>query len=305
MKSRSRLEQALTEGRFAVTAELGPPQGNDAEAVKKKAAYLKGCVEAVNVTDNQSAVVRMSSLAASAILVGEGLEPVYQMTCRDRNRIAMQSDILGATALGIRNMLCLSGDHQSFGNQPHAKGVFDLDSTQLVQAARRMRDEQRILDSDKELEGSVPLFIGGAANPFAQPIEFRALRFGKKVDAGLDFVQTQCIFDMGIFRNWMKTVRDMGLHERCYILAGVIPLKSVGMAKYMAHKIAGVIIPDEILRRMSDAPKGKAAEEGIRICCELMEELREMEGVHGIHLMAIEWEHRVPEILERADLLDR
>jgi methylenetetrahydrofolate reductase (NADPH) len=305
MKADSNLERVLTNGQFAVTAELGPPQGNDIEVVSKKAQYLKGCVDAVNVTDNQAAVVRMSSIAASALLVQMGLEPVMQMTCRDRNRIAMQSDILGAAAMGIKNMLCLTGDHQSFGNQPYSKGVFDIDSTQFISLVKRMRDEKRLLDSDKELKGSMKLFIGGAANPFAQPVEFRPLRFRKKVDAGLDFVQTQCVFDMTIFKNWMNAVRDMGLHERCHILAGVIPIKSAAMARYMAKNVAGIIIPQELLDRVTGVPKKDVAEEGIKICCEQIQAFREMEGVHGIHLMAIEWEHRVPEILERAKLPPR
>lgn len=305
MKSGSNLEQLLNAGKFVLTGELGPPQGNDIEVIKKKAEMLKGNVDAVNITDNQTAVVRMSSIGASALVTQMGLEPVMQMVCRDRNRIAMQSDILGATAFGINNMLCLSGDHQTFGNQRFCKNVFDIDSIQLISVVKRMRDENKILDVEEEIQGDVKMFIGAAANPFAEPFEFRPYRLKKKVDAGVDFIQTQCIYDMKIFKEWMKKVRDLGLHEKCHILAGVTPLKSGGMTRYMANNVAGIIIPDEVINRMASTPKGKGAEEGIKICCEQIEELREIEGVHGIHLMAIEWEHRVAEIVERAKLLPR
>ncbi len=305
MKGGSNLEKILTKGEFAVTGELGPPKGNDVEAVKKKAGMLKGYVDAVNITDNQTAVVRMSSISASAICLQEGLEPVMQMVCRDRNRIAMQSDIFGATALGISNMLCLSGDHQNFGNQANGKNVFDIDSIQLINTVKRLRDEKKLLDSDEEIEGEVKMFIGAAANPFAEPYEYRPYRLKKKVEAGVDFIQTQCIYDMKMFKEWMKVVRDLGLHEKCYILAGVTPLKSGGMTKYMANNVPGIIIPDEIIKRMTSAPKGEGAKEGIKLCCEQIQELREIEGVHGIHLMAIEWEHRAGEIVEQAGLLPR
>ncbi|MFH0920548.1 MAG: methylenetetrahydrofolate reductase [Fibrobacterota bacterium] len=305
MKSDGNLERVLAAGHFAITAELGPPKGNSVEAVRKKTALLKGNADAVNITDNQTAVVRMSSAAASALCVREGLEPVMQMVARDRNRIAMQSDILGATALGVRNLLCLSGDHACFGTQPCSKSVFDIDSIQMIQMVKRMRDEKRLLDSDEALDGDVKIFIGAAANPFAEPLEFRALHFKKKVDAGADFAQTQVIYDMDIFKRWMVQVRNLGLHERCKILAGVIPLKSFKMAQYMANNVSGVIIPDALLTRMEAAPKGKGGEEGIKICLEQIEQLRAIEGVSGVHLMAIEWEHKVPEIVERDGLLPR
>jgi methylenetetrahydrofolate reductase (NADPH) len=305
MKSGSNLEKLLGAGEFVVTGELGPPHGNDTDVVKKKAEMLKGNVDAVNITDNQTSVVRMSSIATSALLVQMGFEPVMQMVCRDRNRIAMQSDIIGANALGIRNMLCLSGDHQTFGNQPFCKNVYDIDSMQLVYTVKRMRDENRILDVDKEMGGEIKMFIGAAANPFAEPFEYRPYRLKKKVEAGVDFIQTQCIYDMKIFKEWMKKVRDLGLHERCHILAGITPLKSGGMTRYMATNVSGVIIPEEIINRMAGAPKGKAAEEGIKICIEQIEEIRGIEGVHGIHLMAIEWEHMVGEIVSQAKLLPR
>ena len=217
MKSGSRLEKVLSAGHFAVTAELGPPKGSNAEVIRKKAAFLKDRVDGVNITDNQTAVVRMSSIAAGALAVQLGLEPVIQMVCRDRNRIAMQSDILGASALGIRNLLCLSGDHQCFGNHAFAKNVFDIDSVQLVAMVKRLRDGKKFCDSEDAVEGDVPMFIGAAANPFAEPKEFRAVHFGKKAAAGADFAQTQVIYDMKMFKEWMKQVRDLGLHEKCHI----------------------------------------------------------------------------------------
>jgi methylenetetrahydrofolate reductase (NADPH) len=304
MKSGSRLERVLDAGYFAFTSELGPPQGANVEAIRKKASYLKGITDMVNITDNQTAVVRMASWAAALVAIQEGLEPNYQMVCRDRNRIAMQSDILGAYAHGIRNMLCLSGDHQQFGNHPLTKGVFDIDSIQLVNMVKRMRDDKTFLNGD-EIDGAPQLFIGAAANPFAEPFEWRVHRLAKKISAGADFIQTQCIYDMKLFREWMKQASDMGLTEKVHILAGVTPLKSGGMARYMAQNVSGITIPDEIIDRMVKAPKGAGAEEGIKICLEQIEELREIKGVHGIHLMAIEWEHRVPEIAERAKLLPR
>ncbi len=302
MKSGSRLERILEAGHFAFTGELGPPQGANADHVRKKASYLKGIVDAVNITDNQTAVVRMSSWAAGLIAIQEGLEPNYQMVCRDRNRIAIQSDILGAYAHGIRNMLCLSGDHQQFGNHPLTKGVFDIDSIQLIGLVKKMRDEKKFLNGD-EIDVAPQMFIGAAENPFAEPFEWRVHRLAKKIEAGADFIQTQCIYDMKMFREWIKQANDMGLTEKVHILAGITPLKSGGMARYMAKNVSGIIIPDGVIDRIVQAKK--PAEEGIKFCVEQIEELKEMKGVHGVHLMAIEWEHRVPEIAERAKLLPR
>jgi methylenetetrahydrofolate reductase (NADPH) len=304
MKAGSKLEQILSRGEFAVTGELGPPKGADTSVVERKAKLLRDNVDAINVTDNQTAIVRMSSIAVSALLQRMGLEPTMQMVCRDRNRIAMQSDLFGAYALGIRNLLCLSGDHQRFGNHPTAKNVFDLDSMQLLQMVKRMRDEKKVLGGD-EIEGAPEFFIGAAANPFADPFEFRVIRLGKKAAAGADFVQTQCIYDMAKFERWIQMIRDRGLHEKVHILAGVTPLKSVGMARYMKEKVAGIEIPDEIIERMKKAGREKAKEEGINICVEQIQRLRKIPGVHGIHLMAIEWEEVVHEIVERAGLLPR
>ena len=304
MKAGSNLEKILTSGQFAVTGELGPPKGADAAIIERKAKLLKGNVDAINVTDNQTAIVRMSSIAVSALLKQMGLEPTMQMVCRDRNRIAMQSDIFGAYALGIRNILCLSGDHQKFGNHPTAKNVFDLDSIQLIQTVKKMRDEHKVLSGD-EIEGVPQMFIGAAANPFADPFEFRVIRLAKKAAAGVDFIQTQCIYDMDKFERFMQMARDRGLHEKIFILAGVTPLKSVGMARYMKEKVAGMEVPDEIINRMKAAGKEKAKEEGLKICVEQIQRLKSIPGVHGIHLMAIEWEEVVHEIIERAGLLPR
>jgi methylenetetrahydrofolate reductase (NADPH) len=272
--------------------------------VKEKAEHLKGVVDSVNITDNQTAVVRMASWAASLILVNEGLEPNFQMVCRDRNRLAMQADILGAYALGIRNMLCLSGDHQQFGDHPTARGVFDIDSMQLIGMVKKMRDEGQFLGG-AEIDDPPQIFIGAAANPFADPFEWRIDRLQKKIDAGVDFIQTQCIYNMDKFREWVKRANDMGLTEKAYILAGVTPMKSVGMARYMKNKVPGMDVPDEIIARLQGAGKGKVADEGIKIACEQIEEFKEMKGVTGVHLMAIEWEHKVPEIAERAKVLPR
>ena len=304
MKSGSNLEGLLERGEFVVTGELGPPRGTDVEVVKEKAAMLKGNVDAVNITDNQTAIVRMSSIATSKILIDEGLEPTMQMVARDRNRLAMMSDLFGAVALGIKNMLCLSGDHQSFGNHPEAKNVFDIDSIQMIHMVKTMRDEHKVISGD-EIEGNFEMFIGAACNPFADPFHYRVHRLAKKVEAGADFIQTQCIYDMKRFREFMKQVVDMGLHEKCKILAGVTPLKSVGMARYMDTNVSGIIIPEEIIDRLRAAGKGNVAAEGIKILCEQIQELREMQGIAGIHLMAIEWEHKVPEIVKLAGLLPR
>ena len=304
MKSGSTLEKILTAGHFAFTGELGPPRGSNIEAIKKKAEPLKGMVDSVNITDNQTAVVRMSSWAASLFAISEGLEPNYQMVCRDRNRLAMQGDILGAYAHGIRNMLCLSGDHQQFGDHPQSKGVFDIDSMQLINVVKNMRDEGTFLNG-QEIDDPPKMFIGAAANPFAEPFEWRIYRLAKKIQAGADFIQTQCVFNMEKMREWVKRANDMGLTEKVYILAGVTPMKSLGMARYMKSKVPGMDVPDYIIDRLKGVDKKKQSDEGIKIACEQIEEFKEMKGVAGVHLMAIEWEHKVPEIAERAGVLPR
>ena len=303
-KTESKLEKILRSGQFAVTGECGPPRGADPEVIRKKCQLLKGKADAFNITDNQTSVVRMSSIASAVIMMQEGLEPVMQMVCRDRNRIAMQSDILGGAALGIKNMLCLSGDHQKFGDHPQAKNVFDIDSMQLIQTVRRMRDEGKFLGGE-DIKGAPKLFVGAAENPFADPFEIRVPRLAKKAAAGAEFIQTQCIFNLSKFREWMKGVVDRGLHERIFILGGVTPFKSFGMAKYMANNVPGMDVPEELLKRMKDTPKEKQAEEGITIAVETIEALRQIPGIAGVHIMAIEWEEKVGEIAEKAKLLPR
>jgi len=304
LKSGSNLEKVLKAGHFAFTGECGPPKGANVEHLKEKFEHLRGVVDAVNVTDNQTAVVRMSSAAASAIMVANGIEPNFQMVCRDRNRLAIMADVLGVYSLGIKNMLCLSGDHQKFGNHPQSKNVYDIDSMQLIALVKKMRDEGKFLNED-EIDVPPKMFIGAAANPFGDPHEYRIYRLANKIDAGADFIQTQCIYNMPRFRDFMKKAVDMGLAEKAYLLAGVTPMKSARMAQYMAKMVPGMDVPEELIERLKGAGKGKQAEEGIKFAIEQIEEFKEMEGVAGVHLMAIEWEHKVPEIAERAKVLPR
>lgn len=302
MKSGSNLEKVLEAKEFAVTGELGPPKSADGNVIREKAKILKGFTDAVNITDCQTAIVRTSSIASAVILMQEGPEPVIQMTTRDRNRIAIQSDLLGASALGIKNLLCLTGDHQKFGNHPDAKGVFDLDSIQLLQIVKNMRDEKKF-QCGEEMDVEPCFFLGAAENPFADPFEFRVARLAKKVEAGADFIQTQIIYNLGKFKKWMEAVRSRGLHQEVYIMGGVTPIKSAGMAKYMKNFVPGLDVPDELIERMKNAKDPK--EEGINICVEIIKQLKEIEGVSGVHIMAIEWEEAVPKIAEKAGLLPR
>ena len=315
-KSGSRLERLLRAGHFVVTSELGPPQSADGAVIHRKAQLLKGNCDAVNITDNQTAIVRMSSIGAGTIAVQEGLEPVIQMTCRDRNRLAMQSDLMGAYALGMRNLLCLTGDHQSFGNHPTAKNVHDLDSMQLIQMVAGMRDK-KVFQCGDEIKGVEPrFFVGAAANPFGDPFEWRPQRLAKKAKAGADFIQTQLIYNLDRFAKFMEKVRELGVHKQLYILAGIGPLKSPGMAKYMRDEVPGLDVPNAVVDRMTaaadglekDDKKGRAEafrKEGIRIAIELIQQVRQIEGVAGVHIMAIEWEEAIRPIVEGAGLLPR
>jgi methylenetetrahydrofolate reductase (NADPH) len=304
MKTESVLEKVLATGNLAVTSECGPPRGSVPEKIKEKGELLKGIVDAVNVTDNQTAMVRMSSFAASVFLKQAGLNPVLQMVTRDRNRLAMQADIIGAYAHGINTMLCLSGDHPHFGDHPMAASVHDIDSVQFIQMVKNMRDNGKF-QGGADIENPPKMFIGAAANPFADPFELRVARLAKKIAAGVDFIQTQCIYNLDKFELWMEGVRSRGLHEKCYILAGITPIKSAGMARYMKNKVPGMDVPDDVVKRMAGVPKEKQAEEGINICVESIQRLKEVKGVAGFHIMAIEWENKVPEIVERAGLLPR
>ncbi|MGI6492316.1 MAG: methylenetetrahydrofolate reductase [Peptococcaceae bacterium] len=304
MKYLSKLQAVLEEGHFAVTTEIGPPKNASPQSLINKALLLKGFVDAANITDNQTAVVRLSSIASGVHLANSGLEPVIQMTCRDRNRIAIQGDLLGAYSMGMRNLLCLSGDHQQFGNHPTAKGVYDVDSIQLISLMTRMRDEKKFFCGE-EIKGDEPgFYIGAVANPFADPFEFRVDRLEKKIDAGAQFIQTQGIFDMERFERFMELVRARGLDRRAHILAGVIPLKSPRAAKFMQTQVAGMIVPEDLVERLQKAADPKS--EGVAICVEQIKYIREnIKGVHGIHIMAIAWEDIVPGIVEQAGLFPR
>ncbi len=304
VKTPSKLEKVLAAGHLAVTSECGPPRGSDPEPIIKKAEMIKDHVDAINITDNQTSVTRMCSLAACIRLKLMGLEPVLQMVTRDRNRIALQSDILGAASFDINNILCLSGDHQSFGDCAQGQNVHDVDSMQLIQTVRHMRDESKFLGGD-DIARPPQMFVGAAANPFADPFEIRVPRLAKKVAAGAEFIQTQCIYNLDKFEEWMKLVVDRGLDKKISILAGMTPMKSAGMAKYMKNRVPGMDVPDEIIKRLADTPKEKQAEEGINICVEAIQRIKEMKGVKGFHVMAIEWEEKVPEIVERAGLYPR
>lgn len=305
MKTESTLEKVLAAGHLAVTSECGPPRGADGDEVREKAKHLEGVVDAINITDNQTAMVRMSSFGASVIVKQAGLNPLFQMVTRDRNRLAMQADILGAYALGIDTMLCLSGDHTKFGDHPMAANVHDIDSIQLIQMVKAMRDEAVFQGGAEIKKGAPKMFIGAAANPFADPFELRVMRLAKKIAAGADFIQTQCIFNVPKFEQWMEGVRKMGLHKKCYILAGITPIKSVGAARYMKNRVPGMDVPAELVERIGSVPKEEQAEEGVKVCIETIERLKQVEGVAGFHIMAIDWEEKVAEICERAGLLPR
>ncbi len=302
MKAGSNLERVLESGQFAVTAELGPPKGADAEVVKKKGSLLRDCADAINITDNQTAIARMSSIACGTILTQLNLEPVIQVVCRDRNRLAIQSDILGAAALGIKNVLCLSGDHQKFGNHPQAKNVYDIDAIHLIQVLKKMRDEKKLLEGDN-LTIEPRLYIGAVENPYAHPYEFRVIRLAKKIRAGCDFIQTQGVYAVKKIRDWMITVTDQGLDRKVHILAGIIPIKSAGMVRYMRDYVSGVNVPEEIVTRMENAKDPR--QEGIDICLEIIDELKEIPGLHGIHIMAVAWEAVVRIIVDKAGLTPR
>ena len=304
LKTPSKLEKMLAAGHLAVTSECGPPRGSDPASITKKAEMIRNHVDAINITDNQTSVTRLCSLAACIHLKHMGVEPVLQMVTRDRNRIALQSDILGAASFDIHNILCLTGDHQSFGDCPQGQNVHDLDSIQLIQSVRHMRDEGKFLSGD-DIARPPSMFVGAAANPFADPFHIRALRLAKKVSAGVEFIQTQCIYNLDRFEKWMEMVRDLGLTEKVFILAGVTPFKSAGMAKYMKNRVPGMDVPGEVVSRMAGTPKEKQSEEGINICVESIQRLKELPGVAGFHIMAIEWEEKVPEIVERAGLYPR
>jgi methylenetetrahydrofolate reductase (NADPH) len=294
----------LRSGRFAVTAELNPPDSADPHAVYDRALVLASVADAINATDASGANVHMSSVGMCALLTRAGYEPVMQVSCRDRNRIAIQGDLLGAAAMGVRNVLCLTGDGVQVGDQSEAKPVFDLDSISLLRTARMLRDDGRLL-SGRPLEARPAFFLGAAENPFAPPYDFRPLRMAKKIEAGAQFFQTQFCFDVARLREFMVGVRDLGLHEKAFILVGVGPLRSARAAEWTRAHVPGVVIPDEVVRRLRGVPADRQAEEGKRLCIDIIRQVRDIEGVHGIHVMAYRQEERVAEIIESAGLLPR
>ncbi len=301
-KAGGRLERVLRSGRFAVTSELNPPDSADPEDVYRAALTLSSVCDAINAVDASGANTHMSSVAICALLTRAGYEPVYQVACRDRNRIAIQGDILGAAAMGVQNILAITGDDVSAGDQPEAKRVFDLDSIQLLRTARMMRDES-ILLSGRKLTTAPRFFLGAAANPFAPPFDWRPLRLAKKIAAGADFIQTQYCFDIPLLKEYMRRVCDMGLHEKAYILVGVGPLRSEGAAEFMRKNVPGVHIPDEVVERLRKTPKKQKQEEGKRICTEIIQQVHEIEGVSGVHVMAYRQEELVAQIIEESGLL--
>jgi len=303
-RSGSRLERVLRAGRFAVTAELNPPDSADPHEVFDAALVLSQVCDAINATDASGANTHMSSVAICALLVSAGYEPVMQVSCRDRNRIAIQGDVLGGAAMGVRNLLCLTGDDTTVGDQPHAKRVFDLDSIQLLRTAAIMRDQGHLL-SGRKLTSPPKLFLGAAANPFVPPFDWRPHRLKKKVEAGADFIQTQFCFDVPRFETFMQVVRDLGLDEKVFILVGVGPLRSDRAAEYMRTKVPGVDIPDAIVDRLRKAPNSEKRETGKRICMEIIQQVREIRGVAGVHVMAYRQEELVAEIIEESGLLPR
>ncbi len=299
-----RLRTALRSGRFAVTAEIGPPRGADPAAITSKAAVLHDWVDAANITDNQGSHTRLASWAGSILAMRAGVEPVMQLTTRDRNRIALQSDLISAGAVGIPNVLMLSGDHPSFGDHPDAMPVFDLDSVQLIWTARLMRDQGRLL-SGKPVKPTPQWLIGAVENPFAPPLRFRAQRLGKKIAAGAEFVQTQFVFDLASFGRWMQEVTDLGLDKRCGVISGVGPIRSVRAMEFMQTKVPGIHIPDVVVRRLRGVPADQVAAVGMALCVETIQALRETPGVAGVHVMAFGQEHVVPELLARAGIPPR
>jgi len=303
MNSLSNLQKVLAEGKFAVTAEIGPPKGSDPNKIIDKADVLKGYADAFNITDNQTAVVRLSSMGGCFILLKMELEPIMQISCRDRNRIALQSDVLGACANGVRNILFITGDHQSFGNHPDAKGVYDLDSIQLISIVKDMRDSGIFQSGDKILSGNPDVFIGAAANPFADPFEFRVDRLEKKIKAGSDFIQTQSVFNLDKFQTWMDEVRSRGLDKKVHILAGITPLKSLKMTERMKFHVPGVDIPDNIYERMKKVVNSKDV--GYDIALRLIGEVKKIKGVHGVHITALFWEDIIPHLVKESGFYPR
>jgi 5,10-methylenetetrahydrofolate reductase len=298
--SRGRLERLLRAGKFAVTAELNPPDSADPRDVFERALVLSEVCDAINATDASGAHVHMSSVGICSLLTRAGYSVVMQISCRDRNRIAIQGDVLGASAMGVQNVLCLTGDGVQVGDQPGAKPVFDLDSTSLLRAIRTMRDEGKFL-SGRKLTYPPPVFLGAAANPFVPPYEYRALHMAKKIEAGAQFIQTQYCFDLPLLERFMAKVRELGLHRKCHILVGVGPLASARAARFMKNNVPGVHIPEHVIERLEKSDKPKL--EGKKLCIELIQQIREIEGVAGVHVMAYRQEELVSEIITASGVM--
>jgi methylenetetrahydrofolate reductase (NADPH) len=294
------LRERLASGGFAVTAELSPPRGASTDSIAKTAVLLRDWVDAANVTDNQGSSVRLASWAGSLAALAAGLEPVMQLTCRDRNRIALQSDVLGACALGVRNILVMTGDHPKSGDHPDARAVFDLDSGQLLTALRAMRDEGTLL-SGRTLDPAPECFLGAVENPFAPPAGSGAERLGRKVAAGAQFVQTQFVFDVPAFAQWLAQVRDLGLDQRCYLLAGVGLVRSRRALDFIRDKLPGVHVPDDVYRRLRAVPADRIGAEGERLAAEIVQQVSQLPGVAGVHLLTAGSEHAIPGILDGVD----
>lgn len=296
-----RFERILRSGKFAVTAELAPPDSASAEDVYQRARLFDGYVDGVNATDGSGAHCHMASVAMCALLTGVGYSPVLQISCRDKNRIAIQGDVLGAGAMGVSNILCLSGDGVQVGDHPEAKPVFDLDSMSLLETIRIMRDESRFL-SGRPLTSAPQIFLGAAENPSAPPFDMRPYRLAKKIAAGAQFIQTQYVFEIEHLRQFMAKSRDLGLLEKCFVLPGVGPLASARTALWIRNNVPGIHIPDEIIKRLEGAREPKL--EGRKICVELIQQIREIEGVSGVHVMAYRQEEAVGEIIQQSGVLD-
>jgi methylenetetrahydrofolate reductase (NADPH) len=301
--SPGRLERVLRSGAFAVTTELDPPDSADPEEVFKRARIFDGVADAINATDGSGANCHMSSLAVCALLTRIGYAPVMQISCRDKNRIAIQGDILGGAAMGVCNMLCLSGDGVQSGDHPQAKPVFDLDCMSLLRIACKLRDEHQF-DSGRKVTHAPRVFFGAAANPFVPPHDWRALRTAKKVAAGAQFLQTQYCYDVPRLRAYMQQLTDLGLLEgpnRLFVLVGVGPLRSAKAGEWMRSHVAGVYIPDSVIARLAGAQD--AAKEGRQLCVDIIQEVREIKGVSGVHVMAYRQEQTVAEIITRSGVL--
>lgn len=301
MRSGSLLERVLRDGRLALTAELGTSDSADPEDTRRRARNLRGTVHAVNCTDNTGAHVHLASWAAARLLLDEGVEPVMQLACRDRNRLALQADLLGAAALGVRNVVMMSGDDVTGGDHPEAHRVYEIDSTQLVRTACIMRDQGQYL-SGRPLTGRPAFFVGAVENPFAPPFEWRPHRLAKKVEAGADFVQTQLVYNLPRFRDFMQQVRDLGLLERTFVIASIGIPRSARAARFMREQVPGLDVPEDLVARLERTPASEQAEEGLRIAANLVEQVRAVEGVAGLHLIAIRWEEGIVRLVERMGL---